>query len=81
MDKDILERLQMQLAEIADGAKIWALLAHNGEEGEVAFAGQSDLAARKHAHAIGIEQQAYHHRRIERGRPPRFLFIGGIETP
>ena len=70
----------MQLAEIADGAKIRAFLAHNGEEGQVTFAGHRDLTARKHPDAIGIEQQAHHHRWIERGGTPRFLFIGGIET-
>ena len=80
MHKDVLERLQMQRAEIADRAKVRALLAHNGDEGQIAFASQRDLAARKHPDAIGIEQQAHHHRRIERRGAPRFLFIGGIET-
>jgi len=80
MDKDVLACLQMQLAAIADGAKIRAFLAHHGAEGQVAFTGQRALAARKPPDAIGIAQQAHYHRRIERRGPPRFLFIGGIET-
>jgi hypothetical protein len=75
-----LERFQMQLAKVTDGAKVRARLSHNGEKGQIAFARQGDLAARKHPHAVGIEQQAHHHGRIERRRTPGFLRIRGIEA-
>jgi hypothetical protein len=78
--QDVLERLQRLLPEIAARPKVRTLRAHDGEEGQMAFAGQGHLAARKHAHAVRIEQQAHHHRRIERRGASRFGFIGGIET-
>ena len=78
--KDLFERLQMLLTEIADRAKVRAFRAHDSEKGQIAFTGQGDLTARKYAHAIGIEQEADHHRRIERGGTAGFGFIGGIEA-
>ena len=78
--KDVCERLQMLLPEIADRPKVRTLRAHDGEEGQIAFAGQGNLAARKHPHAVGIEQQAHHHCRLEWGGASGFGFIGGIEA-
>ena len=78
--KYVCERLQMLLPEIADRPKVWALGAHDGEEGQIAFAGQGDLAARKDPHAVGIQQQADHHRRVKWGRASGFVLIGRIDT-
>src|SRR5205085_5460472 len=70
----------MLLPEIADRPKVRALGAHDGEEGQIAFAGQGELAARKYPHAVRIQQQADHHRRVKRGRASGFVLIGRIET-
>src|SRR6266852_5067314 len=43
--KHLLEGLQMQLAEIADGAEVRTLSTHYGQKGQVAFACQGELAA------------------------------------
>src|SRR5215470_2411345 len=52
---------------------------HNGDKRQVALAGLGDLAARKHPHAIGVQQQADHHRWLKRGSPPGFILIRRIE--
>ena len=70
----------MQLAEIADRAKVRPVVADDRQKGQIAFAGQGDLAAGKHAHAVGIEQQADHHRRIEGRGASGFVLIGRIEA-
>src|SRR6266568_9298640 len=41
MHQDVLKRLQMERAAIADRAKVRALLAYNGDEGQMALAGHS----------------------------------------
>ena len=79
-DKHVDECFQMQLTEVADRAEVRTVLAHNGHESQVAFAGQRNLAAGKHPHTIRIQQQADHHRRIERWGTARFVLVGGIEA-
>jgi hypothetical protein len=39
------------------GAKVRPLLAHNGDERQVALARLGDLATRKHPHAVGIQKR------------------------
>ena len=80
MHKDIFERLKMELAKITDRAKVRTLRPHNGDKGQVAFAGQGDLAAREHPHTVGIQQQTDHHRRIVGGGAPGFVLIRRIEA-
>jgi hypothetical protein len=80
LHKHVHERIQMQLAKIAEGAEIRTVLAHNGHEGQIAFARLRDLTAGKHPHAVGIEPQADHHRRIKGRGTPGFLLIRRIET-
>src|SRR6266571_3327397 len=70
----------MQIAKIAYCAEILALLAHNRHERQIAFAGQSALAARKHPDTVGIQQQTDHHGGIKRWRPTSFLFVGRVEA-
>src|SRR4051812_28206990 len=68
------------LAEVADGAEVGALRADKGQEGEVAFTGQCDLAAGEDADGVGVEQEGGHHARVV-GRGTAFLhFIGGVEA-
>ena len=71
---------QVPLAKIADGPKVWALLAHNSDEGQIPFTGQRDFSARKHPDTVRIEQQTDQHRRIERWGTPGFLLVGGVEA-
>src|SRR6266404_5173795 len=80
LHKYVLQHLQMERAKIADRAKVWTVLPYNGDEGEVALAGQGDLAARKHPHTVGIEQEADHHGWVKRRRATGFLLIGGVEA-
>src|SRR6266568_2878318 len=70
----------MQRAQVTDGAKVRAFLTHDGQKGQVTFARQRDFAARKHPNAVGIQQQAYHHGRIERRCTPSFLLIRRIQA-
>src|SRR2546427_12329900 len=70
----------MLLAKIADGSEVRTFLPHNRHERQIAFAGQSKLAARKHADAVSIQQQTDHHSGIKRRRPAGFLFIRRVET-
>src|SRR6266436_7326536 len=70
----------MQLTEVADRAEVRTVLAYDGQESQVAFAGQCNLAAGKHPHTVRIQQQADHHRRIERWGTTRFVLVGGIEA-
>ena len=80
LHKHVLERLQMQLAKITDGAKVRTLRPHNGDKGQIAFAGQGNLPARKHPDAVGIKQQADHHRRVVGWGAPGFVLIRRIEA-
>jgi hypothetical protein len=80
LHKHIFEGLQMLLTESADRPKVRALLAHNGDEGQIPFTGPRNFSARKHPDTVRIEQQTDHHRRIKRRGPPRFLLIRGIEA-
>jgi hypothetical protein len=70
----------MLLPEIAARPNVRALATHDGEEGQMAFAGQGDLAARQAPHAVGIQQQADHHRRVKRGRASGGVLRGRIDT-
>ena len=80
LHEHVFECLQMQLAKIADGPKVWALLAHNSDEGQIPFTGQRDFSARKHPDTVRIEQQTDHHSGIKRWGASGFRLIGGIEA-
>src|SRR6266571_7343416 len=70
----------MLLAKIADGPEVRAFLADNSHESQIAFTGQRDLAARKHANTVGIEQEADHQGGIKRWGTSGFRLVGGIEA-
>ncbi len=73
------QKMQVFLAEVADGAEVGAVVADDGQEGEVAFAGLGDLAAGIDADAIGVEQQTNEHRGVEGRLAARLHFVGGVE--
>src|SRR6266566_4376607 len=69
----------MDLPEVTDGAKVGTVDADDGQEGQVAFAGQSDLAAGIDADAVGIEEQANHHGGVEGWSATGLIFVVGVE--
>jgi hypothetical protein len=80
LPKHIATGLHMQRTKVAEGPAVWAIRPHKSDKGQVALTGRRNLAARKHPHAVGIQQQADHHRRVKRGSPPGFILIRRIET-
>src|SRR2546430_5474079 len=76
----IRAKREMLLAKIADGTEVRTLLPHHRHERQVTLAGQSNLAARTHPDAVGIEQQTDHHSGIKRWGASGFRLIGGIEA-
>ncbi len=73
------QEFQVLLAEIADGAEVGAVVADDGQEGEVAFAGLGDLAAGVDADAVGVKQQANEHGGIEGRLAACLQFVGFVE--
>src|ERR1700682_4641948 len=53
--------------------------ADDGQERQVAFTSLSDLAAGKDADAVGVEEQADHHGRIERRGAAGFVLVEGMD--
>src|SRR2546428_9962875 len=80
LHKHFCERLQMPLAKVTDGAKIWTYLSHHSEKGQIAFARQGDCAARQYPDTVRIQPQADHQGRIERRRSPRRLRIRRMQA-
>ena len=70
--EQFLERLQVNLAKIADGTKVGRRLAHDGTEGQITFASRSNLPAGTNAYAVAINQECYHHGDIERRLTAQF---------
>ena len=66
VEKERSKRRLMDLAKIADGAKVGRSLAHDGSKSQVAFASGRDLAAGADAHGISVHQERHHHRDVER---------------
>ncbi len=69
----------MLLAEVADGAEVGAVIADDGEEGEVAFAGEGNLAAGEDADAIGVSEEGDHLGGVERRSTASFDLVGSIK--
>ena len=59
------KRRQVDLAKIADGAEVRRIIADNGSESQIAFAGGRDLAAGADAHGVGVDQERHHHGDVE----------------
>ena len=78
-DEDVGEGVEVDLAESADGAEVGPVVADDGQEGEVAFAGQGDLAAGEDADAVGVEQQTGHHGGIEGRGAAGLVLVEGID--
>ena len=74
-----MQRRQVDLAEIADGAEVGPIGADDGAEGQVAFTGGGDLAAGADAHGIGIDQQGDHHGHVEGRLAAQFLGVILVE--
>ena len=55
----------MDLAKIADGAEVRPIVADNGSERQIAFAGGVDFSAGADTHGIGIDQERDHHGDVE----------------
>ena len=79
LDEQIGEALPVDLAEVADGAEVGPVVADDGQEGEIAFAGSGDLAAGEDADAIAIEQQGGHHGDIEGRGAAGLPLVVGVE--
>src|SRR6202050_1863687 len=73
------QKLQVPLAEIADRAEIGAIIADDGQEGEIPLAGLGDLAAGIDTDAVGVEQQTDEHGGFEGWLAARLHFVGGVE--
>jgi len=79
LGEQVGEDFQMALAEVADGAEVGAVVADDGQEGQVALASGGDLATGIDTDAVGIKQQADQQARVERGLPARLHLVGGVE--
>jgi hypothetical protein len=79
LDKHADKGIQVELAEIADRAKVRTILPNNGEEGQIAFAGQGNLAAGENADAVAIEQQTHHLGRVKWRGAPSFILVVAVE--
>src|SRR5712691_8716920 len=76
----LCEGLQRLLAKIADGPDVRAVLADHSHASQMAFTGQRDLAARKHANAVGREQEADHQGGLTWWGISGFRLVGGSEA-
>jgi hypothetical protein len=67
-------------ANSAAGPAVRAFLADHSPESQRAFTGPRDLAARKHANAVGREPEADPQGGIQRWGTSGFRLVGGIEA-
>jgi hypothetical protein len=78
-EKQVGKGVEVLLAEVADGAEVGAVVADNGQEGQVAFAGAGDLAAGVDADRVGVDQQAHQQGGIKGRLAAGFHLVGGVE--
>jgi hypothetical protein len=76
----LCEGLQRLLAKIADGPDVRTVLADHSHASQMAFTGQRDLAARKHANAVGREQEADHQGGLTWWGTAGCRLVGGSEA-
>ena len=78
LDEQLRQRVEMDLAKVADGAKVGSLLSDNRQKGHVPLAGGRDLATGKDSDAVGIQQQRGHHRHVEGRCTAGFPIVVGV---
>lgn len=66
LHKQRLHVFEVIFAEIADGAKVRNVFAHDDSKGHVFATTRLNLPRRRHAFAITIQQQSHHHPRMKR---------------
>ena len=79
LHEHIGEGVEVVLAEEADGAEVGAVGADDGQEGEVALAGQGDLSAGEDADAVGVQEQAGHQGGVEGRGAAGLVLVAGVE--
>ena len=57
------ERVEVAAAKLADSGMVWVLPAGDHAKRDVFVGGPFDASRRKHADAVGVQQQRHHHKR------------------
>src|SRR5262249_23709442 len=67
--------LEMDLAEVADGAEVGDVVAHDDAAGDIGQTPAHDLARGPGAGGVAVEQQCHHHPRVERRLAPEVALV------